>query len=234
MLQVLDKSDHSVWNADALFPHVRAVLLASIHSTTTALTATLKFVLQHPQVHKKLLAELEEVLGSEQDLHLEELSDLKYMNAVIDESLRLFPPIPLLGPRISPGLEIDGMYIERGQEMLTSLYSLHRNPLYFPDPNRFWPERWLGENTSKQRAAFQPFSTGSRSCIGKTLAQQVLRYSIAQILLSVRFESVSQEPDWSSRNECYTVWEVPKLWVRSSSHDDGDVMGVSSSLRVKQ
>jgi cytochrome P450 len=214
MLQLLEKHQSEAWNADSLFPHVRAVLLASVHSTTTALTATLQFVLRHPQPRNKLIQELKAASGNTGPIHVEELTKLPYLNAVIDESLRLFPPIPLLGPRVSPGLELDGVYVSKGKEMLTSLYSLQRNPQYFPQPDSFIPERWLEPNAVMQKAAFHPFSTGSRSCIGKHLAMQVLRLSVARILMDCDGIAVDGEEEWLAKSQCYTVWEIPECWVR--------------------
>lgn len=222
MLQVLDNNAQNGCTPDNLFPHVRAVLLASVHSTTTALTGTLKFVLRDSDVQKKLKEELNSSFGPGDLPSLEILQKLPYLNAVIDESLRLFPPIPLLGPRVSPGVEVDGMHVDTGKEILTSLYTLHRSPLYFPEPNKFMPERWLDQNSSQQRRAFHPFSTGSRSCIGKHLALQALRLALARILLEFDGRCEGMIADWPSVNKCYAVWEVPECfvqWRRSSRAD---------------
>jgi cytochrome P450 len=226
MLQALDKKDDETWNADSLFPHVRAVLLASIHSTTTALTATLQFVLRHPRVHSRLLQELKQTGDTGKQSPIEDLPKLPYLNAVINESLRLFPPIPLLGPRLSPGLELDGIYVAKGQEMLTSLYSLQRNPLYFPQPDSFIPERWFEADVDMQKAAFQPFSTGTRSCIGKHLAMQVLRLSIARILMECDGLCAARDEEWLERSRCYTVWEVPRCWVQLDRSQRADEQGL--------
>jgi cytochrome P450 len=214
MIKLLERDEAAAWTEENLLPHIRAVLLASVHSTTTALTATLQFVLMHPNTQLKLVKELKTAFRSPEGVKLDALPSLPYLNATIDESLRLIPPIPLLGPRVSPGCTIDGTYVARGHELFTSLYSLHRNPQYFPDPVSFLPERWLGLDGATQKAAFQPFSTGSRSCIGKHLALQVLRLTLARLLLEFDGECVKKVLDWPSETKCYAVWEVPDIRMK--------------------
>lgn len=140
--KILERQDAAAWTEIDLLPHIRSVLFTSVHSITTALTATLQFILSHPMTHLRLLKELRTAFGSAERVSLSPLPTSPYLNAVIDESLRLFPPIPLLGPRVSPGYIIDGRYVESGKEFYTSLYTLHRNPDYFPEPDSFTPERW--------------------------------------------------------------------------------------------
>ena len=96
---------------------------------------------------------------------------------------------------------------------MTSLYSLHRNPLYFPEPEKFVPERWLESGADEQRAALHPFSTGNRSCIGKHLAMQVLRLMIARLVVEFDGRYEGDENDWTAENQCYAVWEVPECRV---------------------
>ena len=134
------------------------------------------------------------------------------------------------GARVSPGFSIGHTHVGKGKEAFMSLFSLHRNPEYFSDPDTFLPERWLDPNSRDEIEAFQPFSTGSRSCIGKHLALQVLRLTLVR--LALEFEPMCEKPlnDIAS-SKCYAVWELPSLLIRLRSRLVDDDVSSSSSCR---
>jgi cytochrome P450 len=98
--------------------------------------------------------------------------------------------------------------------MFASIYSLHTNKLYFERPTEFLPERWLESVDAKARAAYQPFSTGSRSCPGKQLALQVLRLTIARLLTGFDGEYVGTVKDWVAESNCYAIYDSPPLLMK--------------------
>lgn len=98
--------------------------------------------------------------------------------------------------------------------MFTSIYSLQTNELYFERPTEFLPERWLGTVDAKAKAAYQPFSTGSRSCPGKQLALQALRLTITRLLVEFDGEYVGTVKDWVAESNCYAIYESPPLLMK--------------------
>lgn len=104
------------------------------------------------------------------------LDDLPYLDAVVKEGLRLFPPIPMSLPRYVPegGRSIAGYELPAGSIVSCQAYSLHLlNPEVFPDAETFYPERWLEKDGALERnRLFFPFSTGGRGCIGKKCVMQ--------------------------------------------------------------
>lgn len=131
------------------------------------------------------------------------LSSCQYLRGCINEAMRLSPPVgsTLWRQVVNGGLFVDGNYIPEGYYVGTSIYSIHHHKDYFPDPFAFKPERWLhpggeeGEGLSEEaRAAWNPFSIGSRGCIGKAMAMNELMLTLAALFISCDFRTpVCQE-----------------------------------------
>jgi cytochrome P450 len=139
---------------------------------TTALTLTWSWYLlsQHRRVEEKLVSEWQHVLGGRMP-SAEHLPRLTYTAAVIAESMRLFPPVYVIGREATDDLELGRYRVKRGYTVLMSQWVNHRDPKYFPEPEEFRPERW--ENGLANRIpkfAYYPFGGGQRICVGKTFA----------------------------------------------------------------
>lgn len=109
---------------------------------------------------------------STQPLSLNELNDLKYMEMVVKESLRLYPSAPFIARVLDDDLMTkQGYLLPKGVIVNIHLYDIHRNPKYWPDPDKFDPERFLPENCANRHPySFVPFSAGPRNCVGKFLS----------------------------------------------------------------
>jgi cytochrome P450 len=119
------------------------------------------------------------------------LNSCTYLRACIDESMRLAPPVgaALWRRVLTNDTIVDGHVMPEGCDVGTSIYSIHHNPDYYPEPFEFRPERWLGEDKSKTEvavSAFNPFSVGARGCIGKGLA--LVELMLIQALLLVSYD----------------------------------------------
>ncbi len=139
---------------------------------TTALTLTWSWYLlsQHPAVEQKLVDEWRGILNG-RPARAEDLSALVYTSAVINESMRLYPPVYVIGREATRELEIGGYRVKPGYTVLMSQWVNHRDPKYFPDPETFIPERWLnGLATRLPKFAYYPFGGGQRLCIGSHFA----------------------------------------------------------------
>jgi cytochrome P450 len=145
---------------------VLTFLLAGHETTAATLAWTWYLLARHPHVERRLHAELDAVLG-ERLPTLEELPALTYTRAVLEEVLRLYPPVWLI-PRKAVADDVVGGYaIPAGAEVLLSVYTLHRHSQYWPEPDRFAPERFLGVAPgSRHPFAYLPFGAGARSCLG--------------------------------------------------------------------
>jgi cytochrome P450 len=169
--------------SDDLIRDQLLTMLIAGHDTSTALLAwTLCLLGQHPDVLQQVQAEVDAVLGAEPPA-FEQLNGLKYLEQVIKESLRLYPPIHL-GMRIAAtDLEFQGYHIPAGARVLYSIYLSHRMPEYWPDPEKFDPDRFRPEqNRTRPAFVYVPFGGGPRICIGFAFAEVEVKVVLARLL----------------------------------------------------
>ncbi|KAH8694292.1 benzoate 4-monooxygenase cytochrome P450 [Talaromyces proteolyticus] len=222
MVEVLERAElGSELPESEIAENFSAIMLAGFHTTQNALCATIYFVLTNPSVHSKLVAELQSTFSCAGDISCDLAAGLPYLNAVITESLRVHSPVPIGSPRVSQeGMVVDGVFIPPGVEICTTLYALHRNPDYFGEPDTFCPERWTEGLFKAKRDAVQPFLIGSRSCIAKYFAQQMLQLTLAAFFLEFDATYVGQVKDWQRETKCYAFWELPDLTVQMRTRFD--------------
>ncbi|PVH96689.1 cytochrome P450 [Periconia macrospinosa] len=174
---------------------------AGSETTATVLAGTLNYLI-NTDADKlfRLTDEIRKRFASPEEMTLEALQDLLYLNAVIKEGLRLCPPIPWVLPRKVPvgGDSVCGVWLPGGTPVSIQAYSINRDPTYFYSADEFLPERWLPEATdnpespfySDQRDAIQPFSVGPRSCMGQPLAWAEMRLVLAKLLWAFDLEAI--------------------------------------------
>ena len=143
------------------------LLLAGHETTATALAWTLDLLTRHPGVLSRLRAELDG-------------GDETYLRAVIAESLRLRPVIPLAGRRLTSDLRANGMVLPAGTDVTPAIWLTHTRPQAFPEPYAFRPERFLGK--APPTYAWIPFGGGVRRCLGAAFAEMEMRVVLAAIL----------------------------------------------------
>ncbi|KFO35136.1 Cytochrome P450 4V2 [Fukomys damarensis] len=155
------------------------------HDTTaSAINLSLYLLGWYPEIQKKVDSELDEVFGkSNRPVTLEDLKKLKYLEVVIKESLRLFPPVPLFARRLNEDCEVAGYKVVKGTEAIIVPYALHRDPRFFPNPEEFQPERFFPENAQGRHPySYVPFSAGPRNCIGQRFAVMEEKTILSYIL----------------------------------------------------
>ena len=157
--------------SDRQLRHEAMTLYLAGHETTALTLAWSWYLLsQHPHVEDKLLSEWQRVLGGATPT-TQHLPKLSYTSAVIAESMRLFPPVYVIGREAITDLELGGYRVKRGHTVLMSQWVNHRDPKYFPDPEVFRPDRWEhGLAKRLPKFAYYPFGGGQRLCVGNTFA----------------------------------------------------------------
>lgn len=111
----------------------------------------------------------EKTSNEHKDFTFEELSELTYMECVIKESLRLYPGVQVIARRSEAELKLkNGLIIPKHCDIFIHIFDIHRNEKYWPEPDKFDPDRFLPENSlERHRYAFVPFSAGARKCMGR-------------------------------------------------------------------
>ena len=166
------------------------IFLAGHDTTAAALTWTWHLLAVHPQVPRRLERELDEVLGARAPAPAD-LPALVLTRGVLDETLRLYPPVGRIGRRPVADYVIDGCRIPAGAPVFLSPYVTGRDPRWWPDPERFDPYRWTSEAAAgRPRHAAFPFGAGPRSCIGGHMARSVGALAIAAIARCWRMHSL--------------------------------------------
>jgi cytochrome P450 len=159
------------------------MFLAGHETTSHALTWTWYLLSQNPRAEAKLHAELSRVLGGRAPTY-EDLDALEYTRWCFEESMRLYPPAFTLARRAEANAEIGGYAVPKGSEIIMWIYQTHHDARWFPDPEKFRPERFTAEETAKRpKLAYMPFGAGARACIGKVFAMiegQLVLATLAQ------------------------------------------------------
>ncbi|MCU1308429.1 MAG: hypothetical protein JWN45_3124 [Acidobacteriaceae bacterium] len=194
MLMQAKDEDGSRMSDKQLRDEVLTFLLAGHETTALALSWTWHLLGQHPEVERKLHQELDHVLDGRVPI-FSDLPALTYTERVIKESMRLYPPAWSLARTVVSDFELRGYRIPSGANVVMSQWIMHRNPTYFPDPDKFDPDRWLQERSQKlPRFAYFPFGGGPRQCIGTAFAMMEATLLLATIAQQFRLHPV---PDHS-------------------------------------
>jgi cytochrome P450 len=172
------------------------LFIAGHETTANALAWTWHLLTQHEAVRAKMKAEIDTVLGPDRMPGLEDVARLPYTTAVFSESMRIFPPVWVVGRRALEDVTIGDYEVPCRTIVITSQYLVHRDERYWPEPLEFRPERWLDEaaQAARPKFAYFPFGGGGRVCIGDAFA-----WTEGVILLAVmarrwRFEAVPGHP----------------------------------------
>ncbi len=148
--------------------------------TVMAIVWTLLLLDQHPATLEAIQSELDEVLADHPPTR-SALPQLGKLDRAVKESLRLLPPTALLAYRVvSEAVELDGVALPTGANVLVSPLAAHHDGARFPHPRRFDPDRWFG--LTPDRFAYLPFGAGERGCIAQAFAEQTVRLILARIL----------------------------------------------------
>ncbi|KAF2142717.1 uncharacterized protein K452DRAFT_248194 [Aplosporella prunicola CBS 121167] len=213
-----------------------SVLMIAGTETTATLLSGLTYTLLRPDNADKLQRLKDEVRGAfaaPGEMTMAALAQLPYLQACLEEGLRLYPPVPVALPRITPkgGAEICGEHVVGDTTVGITMYAAYRSPRNFHAPTSFHPERWLAneagpEFANDRRAVLEPFSFGPRNCIGKNLAYHEMRLILANIAWHFDLKLCPESDDWMERQEAYALWQKPALRVGVGISDVARAGGV--------
>ncbi|GLI77212.1 hypothetical protein PoHVEF18_005498 [Penicillium ochrochloron] len=207
------------------FMLAQATLLVIGGSDTTSLffTGVTYFLLDRPETLRLLQEEVRGGFKSVDEIDHNATLGLQYLNAVIEEGLRLLPSIPLGLTRVSPGAVVDGQYIPKGTVVSTAHWTTAHSEKYFADANTFHPERWLPKHHAQynpkfvddNRNAARPFSLGTRSCLGMRLAYLESRILLAKLAYTFDWELTNGDQiDWYRDIKLQGFLTLPDVSVR--------------------
>jgi len=164
------------------------ILLAGHETTANALTWAFYLLQRHPAIEATLHAHLSDVLG-DRDPGFDDVPRLTYVRAVFAETMRLYPPAWVTARTATEDVVIDGQLIPRGAQAIVSQYVMHRDPQWWPEPERFDPGRFMDDH-DRPKFAYFPFGGGTRLCIGESFAWTEGVLALATIAHRVRLARI--------------------------------------------
>jgi cytochrome P450 len=181
-LLISARDQHGEGMSDAeLRDQLMTLLLAGHETTATALAWAFDLLLRDPEAHRRLRDEVDAGEGHD------------YLDAVIEESLRLRPVVPFVGRELRRAAVLDGYSLPVGTTVMASIYLAHTRAESYPDPHEFRPERFL--DGAPGTFSWVPFGGGTRRCIGAAFAQLEMRVVLRTVLRGVELSAAGPEPE---------------------------------------
>ncbi|KAK3381046.1 cytochrome P450 monooxygenase [Podospora didyma] len=211
---------------EEIIENARIVVLAGSETTATTLSGVTYYLAKLPEIQRKVAKEVRSAFKSESEININGVQNLTYMIAVLNEAIRMFPPVPTTLPRIcKPGGDIIcGWRVPEGTALDIFPHAMNYCSRNFADPYEFIPERWMDETDAEvfgtkldrsRQHALQPFSVGPRNCIGKNLAYVEMRVILARFIWNFDFELADRaDVYWAVNCRHYNLTVKGKLNVR--------------------
>ncbi|KAK7178815.1 Isotrichodermin C-15 hydroxylase 6 [Paraphaeosphaeria sporulosa] len=217
LTNVIDKVHSNEVSEEELTAHASTFVIAGGETVATALAAITYHLCKAPAVLRTMQTTIRSSFTSYEAINSVSCLQIPYLQAVINEGLRIYPPGAQGFPRVSPGAEVDGKYIPAGTELYTSAWSVTHDPTNFNKPNDFIPERWMDPNSQDIKEASQPFSLGPRGCVGKNFAYIEMSLILAKMLFMYDIKLVNDSLDWEESSHIHVMWWKPTLKVQFSA-----------------
>ncbi|PGH26436.1 hypothetical protein AJ80_01934 [Polytolypa hystricis UAMH7299] len=220
---IMKQKDRHDLKQDEIIVNGALFIVAGSETTANALSGMLSRLLRNPDKLHKLSAEIREHIKTEKDCTADNFRKLPYMNACIEEGLRIHPPVPAGLLRTVPkgGDFIDGYWVAEGTSVAVTSWAASHSAVNFRDPDAYIPERWLDdpEYATDVKKSMQPFSLGPRGCIGRHLSYMEMRLILGRLLWSYDLVSTDGAYKWDPEGEmkhmrAFLTWEKPELNIK--------------------
>ncbi|KAL7949231.1 cytochrome P450 [Trichoderma barbatum] len=209
---------------DQLLSEMSMLVLAGSETSSTVGTAIFYHLISSPPQYRRLQEELHSAFSSAADITGPALSSLPFLNAVVDEGLRIAPPVPGLLRRKCPGAIVEGQFVPSGTIVSVSNWAIHHSENYFEHPDDFMPERWLDPDSKDTKQANRAFSIGARSCIGREMAITELRLILAKLVYKFDMQLQDTGLDWHAKAKWYWIWTDAALRIKVQQNAKGFAM----------
>ncbi|CAI9784933.1 unnamed protein product [Fraxinus pennsylvanica] len=180
---------------DGIIRSLVLVLLAGgTETSATTMEWALSLLLNNPEVLKKAQTEIDNLVGDERLLEESDIINLPYLRCIINETMRMYPPAPLLIPhQSSEECFVGGYRIPTGTMLLVNLWAIQNDPKIWMDPRKFKPERFEGLGGTRDGFKLMPYGFGRRGCPGEALASRIIRLALGSVIQCFDWENVGKE-----------------------------------------
>lgn len=194
VLLKLQKTDPDYYTDEVIRGFVLNLLTAGTDTSGTTMEWAFSLLLNNTHVLKKAQKEINTHVGKHRLVDESDMNSLPYIRCILNETLRLYPALPLLVPHeSSDDCVVGGYHIPRGTTLLVNQWAIHRDPDLWSDPERFQPERFEKVERIKDGFSFMPFGSGRRRCPGEGLAMRIVGLTLGLLLQCFDWERVGEE-----------------------------------------
>ncbi|CAJ0547479.1 Ff.00g042330.m01.CDS01 [Fusarium sp. VM40] len=217
MSYVLRFNDERGMSRDEIIENSSLLITAGSETTATALSGASYLLLTNRDKYDKLTKEIRSAFNSEEEITVGRCDQLKYLVAVFQETLRMYPPAPAGFSRFTPteGEFMEGYWVPGNTTVVVPHWPAFTSEFNFKDSKQFTPERWLGDPAyaNDSKAVLHPFSAGSRDCIGKNLAYTEMRLLLTRLLWKFDLELLPESKGWLDQR-VFLLWDKRALQVK--------------------
>jgi cytochrome P450 len=192
LMAARDGDDHL--SDDEVREQILIFMLAGHETTSMSLTFALHLLGRYPDIQQKVRDEVKQVLGDARPTAAQLIGELPYTTAVLKEAMRLYPAAPITGRRSLEDTTIGGYDVPAGSDVVLSVWSIHHRADLWPDPERFHPDRFLG-NPDIGRYEWMPFGAGPRACIGQHFSMLESVATLAELVRDFEFTAPAGSSD---------------------------------------
>lgn len=190
----LQETEPDYYNDEMIKSFVLNLLTAGVDTSSSTMVWAFSLLLNHPHVLKKAQKEIDSHVGKDRFVDESDVANLPYIRCIINETLRMYHPVPLLVPHASSDdCVVGGYHVPGGTMLLVNQWGIQRDPNVWSEPERFYPERFEGLEGTRDGYKLMPFGSGRRSCPGEGLAIRVIGLAVALLIQCFDWERVSEE-----------------------------------------
>ena len=199
---------------------------AGVDSTYAALEWAMSELLKHPESMKKLKGEMREIMGGKGYVGEEDIEKMAYLKAIIKETLRLHPPLPLLFRESSEYIKVKGYDINPGTRVIINAWAIGRDPEVWEEAEEFRPERFMKSSMDFKGQSLEliPFGAGRRGCPGIAFAMAMIEMALANVVYKFEWKlpngAAGEDLDMSGVFGLATHREYPLVAIATSCQRD--------------
>lgn len=200
---------------DDIVTEAFTLLITASDTTSASLVYAIYLLAKHPEALQRCFEEQERICRETSDeMTINELRQMKYLEQCISESLRLYPVLPLIVRSLKEDVEIGEYVVPSGSDILVPVYELHRHSDIYPDPEKFDPERFSPENCANRHAySYIPFSSGIRNCSGQKFAMLQMKIILSHVIRRFQLELVKGKETLQPRYKIL-LYAHGGVWVK--------------------
>ncbi|XVE94973.1 hypothetical protein REPUB_Repub02eG0056300 [Reevesia pubescens] len=189
----LQEEDPNFCSNEAIKSMVLMMFIAGTETTTATMEWAMSLLLNHPEALRKVRAEIVSHVGHERLLNDSDLAELSYLRCVVNETLRLYPPAPILLPHCSSDdCMVGGYEIPKGTQLMVHAWAIQRDPSLWEEPTKFKPERFEG-TLEEKGVKYLPFGHGRRACPGATMGLRLVLLALGAAIQCFEWEKVGSD-----------------------------------------